>query len=93
MQYGKKFLIIGNMNAITCKEIFPLIKENKVWMGYKSLGSDMFFNVPQNYVEELKATKTQGGGWRELDGIIMGRVATACWFTNLEHNKRNEELI
>ena len=93
MQYGKKFLIIGNMNAITYKEIFPYIKNNELWMGYKSLGSDMFFNVPQNYVEELKATKTQGGGWRELDGIIMGRVATACWFTNLEHNKRNEELI
>ena len=93
MQYGKKFLIIGNMNAITYKEIFPYIKNNEFWMGYKSLGSDMFFNVPQNYVEELKATKTQGGGWRELDGIIMGRVATACWFTNLEHSKRNEELI
>lgn len=93
MQYGKKFLIIGNMNAITYKEIFPYIKNNELWMGYKSLGSDMFFNVPQNYVEELKATKTQGGGWRELDGIIMGRVATACWFTNLEHKKRNEELI
>ena len=93
MQYGKKFLIIGNMNAITYKEIFSYIKNNKLWMGYKSLGSDMFFNVPQNYVEELKATKTQGGGWRELDGIIMGRVATACWFTNLEHKKRNEELI
>ena len=93
MQYGKKFLIIGNMNAITYKEIFPYIKNNELWMGYKSLGSDMFFNVPQNYVEELKATKTQGGGWRELDGIIMGRVATACWFTNLEHSKRNEELI
>ena len=93
MQYGKKFLIIGNKNAITYKEIFPYIKNNELWMGYKSLGSDMFFNVPQNYVEELKATKTQGGGWRELDGIIMGRVATACWFTNLEHSKRNEELI
>ena len=93
MQYGKKFLIIGNMNAITYKEIFPYIKNNELWMGYKSLGSDMFFNVPQNYVEELKATKTQGGGWRELDGIIMGRVATACWVTNLEHSKRNEELI
>ena len=93
MQYEKKFLIIGNMNAITYKEIFPYIKNNELWAGYKSLGSDMFFNVPQNYVEELKATKTQGGGWRELDGIIMGRVATACWFTNLEHKKRNEELI
>ena len=93
MQYGKKFLIIGNMSAIAYKEIFPYIKNNELWMGYKSLGSDMFFNVPQNYVEELKATKTQGGGWRELDGIIMGRVATACWFTNLEHKKRNEELI
>lgn len=92
MKYGKKFLIIGNMNAITNKEIFPYIKNNELWLGCKRLGTDFFFNVPNDYKEELMATKTQGGGWRVIDGEVVGRVANACWFTNIPHNKRNEKL-
>lgn len=92
MGYGKKFIIIGNMNAITYKEVFPLIKENRLWLGQKSLGTDFFFDVPQDYVEELKATKTEGGGWRIIGNKVMGRVANACWFTNMEHSKRNQPL-
>lgn len=92
MEYGKKFLIIGNMNAITYKEIFPYIKNNELWLGCRTLGSDFFFNVPEDYKEELMATKTQGGGWKIIDGEVMGRVASACWFTNITHNKRNTEL-
>lgn len=92
MKYGKKFLIIGNMNAITNKEIFPYIKNNELWLGCKGLGTDFFFNVPNDYKEELMATKTQGGGWRVIDGEVVGRVANACWFTNIPHNKRNEKL-
>jgi len=91
-EYDKKYLILGNMNAITYKEIFPLIKENKLWLGAKSLGSDMFFDVLNEYKEELMTTKTQGGGWKIIDGDVKGRVATACWFTNLGHNKRHEPL-
>ena len=92
MEYGKKFLIIGNMNAITYKEIFPYIKNNELWLGCRTLGSDFFFNVPEDYKDELMATKTQGGGWKIIDGEVMGRVASACWFTNIPHKKRNEEL-
>lgn len=92
MEYGKKFLIIGNMNAITYKEIFPYIKNNELWLGCRTLGSDFFFNVPEDYKDELMATKTQGGGWKIIDGEVMGRVASACWFTNISHKKRNEEL-
>jgi hypothetical protein len=92
MGYGKKFLIIGNMNAITYKEIFPYIKNNELWLGCRTLGSDFFFNVPEDYKEELMTTKTQGGGWKIIDGEVMGRVASACWFTNIPHNKRNTEL-
>lgn len=92
MEYGKKFLIIGNMNAITYKEIFPYIKNNELWLGCRALGSDFFFNVPEDYKDELMATKTQGGGWKIIDGEVMGRVASACWFTNIPHKKRNEEL-
>lgn len=93
VEYDKKFLIIGNMNAITFKEIFPLIKDNKLWLGYRTLGSDFFFNVPEDYKEELMKTKTEGGGWRIIDNEVVGRIASACWFTNLEHKKRNQELI
>ena len=92
MKYGKKFLIIGNMNAITYKEIFPYIKNNELWLGCKGLGTDFFFNVPNDYKEELMATKTQGGGWRIIDGEVVGRVANACWFTNINHTKRNAPL-
>ena len=92
MKYGKKFLIIGNMNAIINKEIFPYIKNNELWLGCKGLGTDFFFNVPNDYKEELMATKTQGGGWRIIDGEVVGRVANACWFTNINHTKRNTPL-
>ena len=92
MKYGKKFLIIGNQNAITYKEIFPYIKNNELWLGCKRLGTDFFFNVPDGYKEELMATKTQGCGWRVIDGEVVGRVANACWFTNIPHTKRNAPL-
>ena len=85
VEYNKKFLIIGNQNAITYKEIFPLIKENKIWLGYRS--GDMAFCVPQNY--EPRATRywqdERGQKWRSLGNI--------AWFTNLDHKKRHESLI
>ena len=89
MEFGKQFLIIGNMNAITYKEIFPLIKENKLWLGCRGVGKDFFFNIPKEYENELMETKTEGGGWKIIDNIVMGRVASACWFTNMEHDRRN----
>lgn len=57
VEHDKKFLIIGNPNAVTYKEIFPLLKDNKMWLGYKSMGTDMYFNVPKEYEEVLKNTK------------------------------------
>ena len=47
--YDKKFVIIGNPNAITYKEFFPLLRDNKVWVGYKSMGSDMLFGTSKEY--------------------------------------------
>ena len=63
-----------------------------MWLGCKRLGTDFFFNVPDGYKEELMATKTQGCGWRVIDGEVVGRVANACWFTNIPHTKRNAPL-
>ena len=84
MEYGKKFLIIGSSNAIHYKEIFPLIMHNRVWLGYK-LG-DMAFKVPDDY--EARETRY----WQDENGQKWRSLGNICWFTNLDHNKRHEEL-
>lgn len=85
--YQKKFLIIGNMNAITYKEIFPLIKENKVWFGPSIHSGDREFGVPNDY--PLRAA----GQRIDEKGNKFIRVKGVRWFTNLDHNKRHEDLI
>lgn len=92
MQYGKQFLILGNMNAITYKEVFPLLKDNKIWLGYKSLNHDMYFNITGEYKEWLLQNKKEGSAYKIIDGVVMGRLASACWFTNLDHAKRHQML-
>ena len=92
MEYDKKFIVIGNMNAITYKEIFPYIKNNQLWLGYRSLGSEFYFNITDDYKTRIVKEKKEGSGWKEINGIICGRVANACWFTNIEHNKRKEGI-
>lgn len=87
MEYNKKFLVIGNVNAITYKEIFPLIKANKLWLGPSISSGDRKFNVPDDY--DLNAS---GCGIDE-DGKKFIRVKGVRWFTNLEHDKRKEELV
>lgn len=86
VEYNKKFIILGSQNAITYKEIFSLIKENKLWLGVKQSGG-MEFRVPDYY--PLNTTASRIGENKEK----YIKVSVACWFTNLEHNKRNEELI
>ena len=87
IKYEKKFLIIGNMNAITYKEVFPLIMKNKLWMGPSITSGDRKFWVPDDY--ELRAA---GCGIDET-GRKFIRVKGVRWFTNLDHKKRHEELI
>ena len=92
MQYGKKFLIIGSMNAITYKEIFPLIKENKVWMGATCFnGGATHFIAPIELYDAEKMSNPKNAYFE--NGKFMWRVNGVRWFTNLEHSKRNEELI
>lgn len=85
VEYDKKFLIIGNQNAITYKEIFHLIKENKLWLGYKM--GDMKFTVPDYY--EARATRF----WIDENGQKWRSMGNVGWFTNLDTTKRHEELI
>lgn len=88
----KQFVILGNMNAITYKEVFPLLKTNEMWVGYKSMNEDMYFAVPDDYKKWLVENKKEGSAYKVIDGIIMGRLASACWFTNLDHGKRHTEI-
>ncbi len=93
VQYDKKFVVIGSMNAITYKEIFPLIKSSRLWLGHGPAGKDMLFDVPEDYAIELVRNKKEGSAYRLVDGDIKGRLGNAVWFTNLDHRKRNEELV
>jgi len=80
MEHEKKFLIIGNKNAITYKEIFSLIKNEKMWLGYRNINADMWFIVPEYYECE-----------KIVNGIRLKHIM-GCWFTNLDTTKRHELL-
>lgn len=84
MEYGKKFLILGNQNIITYKEVFPLLKDNKIWLGYKV--GDMAFKVP-DYFQPRKTRY-----WQDESGQKWRSMGNICWFTNLDHQKRHETL-
>lgn len=86
MEAGKQFVIIGNQNAITLKEVFPLLKDNKMWLGYSIHSGDRKFNVPDDY--PLLAA---GCGIDE-DGRKYIRVKGVRWFTNIDHGQRHEIL-
>ena len=85
MEYEKKFIVIGNQNAITYKEIFPLFKNDQMWLGYH-LG-DMSFKVPND--SEPRATRF----WIDDNGQKWRSLGNAMWVTNLDIDKRHEKLI
>ena len=84
LEHNKSFLVIGSQNNITYKEIFPLLKDNKLWLGYHS--GDMEFVVPDYY--KPRATR-----YREENGIKYRSMGNICWFTNLDIQKRHEDMI
>ncbi len=85
VKYGKQFVIVGNQNAITYKEIFPLLRDNKMWIGYKF--GDMSFRVPDYY--EPRATRY----WEDKEGKKWRSLGNICWFTNLDIKKRHEPIV
>ena len=93
VEYGKKFVVIGNMNAIAYKEVFPLIKSGRLRLGHGADSKDMFFDVPEDYARELVRNKKEGSGYQLVDGDIKCKLRNAVWFTNLDHKKRHEDLI
>jgi hypothetical protein len=86
VEHDKLFLIIGNMNAITYKEIFPLIMGNKLWLGPSISSGDREFQVPESYPIEA-------AGWRvDAEGRKFLRIKGVRWFTNLDHGRRHQPL-
>jgi hypothetical protein len=87
--YKKKFVIIGNMNAITYKEIFPKIKANKMWLGATGNGTDMVFAVPNG--SEISESDRQKAARLGYIGDYT-RLGNSCWYTNLDHGRRHQPL-
>ena len=87
IDHEKKFLIIGNVNAVTYKEIFPLIKNNRIWLGPSIKSGDREFGVPDHYPLTAATNRIDENGKKFV------RVKGVRWFTNLDYRKRHENLI
>lgn len=87
VEYGKKFLIIGNWNAITYKDVFRLIKDDKLWIGMNSNRNFSGFIVPKHYPLHGTEARIDENGNRIIS------TNTTCWFTNIDTKKRHEDLI
>lgn len=96
-EYDKKFLIIGNQNAISYKEIFPYIKDNKMWTGYKC-GHTLFavpsyYEIPDFY-DKTDTKKLRSNGYIiDKNGKLWRNLGNICWFTNLDIAKRHEDIF
>lgn len=93
MEADKKFAIIGNMNAITYKEVFPLIKDDKIWLGKGFTRSCAhFFSPYESDSEYLELDRFEKLGIAVPKGLFVTRVASIHWFTNIEHGRRHQPL-
>ncbi len=89
IEYQKKFIIIGNSNALHYKEIFPLIQNNILWLGYKKISGGMDMIVPENVFDKEKVKKYKVNDKGEKIVNVMG----ICWFTNISTKIRNETIF
>jgi hypothetical protein len=91
-EHNKQFLIIGNLNAITYKEVFPLLKSNKVWLGNNARvnGGAMFYEIPEAVVnlDQVREIKTNEQGKK----VYITRVQGVRWFTNLDHGRLHQPI-
>lgn len=87
IEYDKKFLIIGNLNSVTYKDIFTLIKSNKLWFGQSIHSGDREFRVPEDYPLTAASSRI------DVNGNKFIRVKGVRWFTNMDYNERYEDLI
>lgn len=87
IEYQKYFLIIGNVNALTYKEIFPLVMKNKVWLGASIHSGDREFRVPDSYPLKAAGCRIDSKGKKYI------RVKGVRWFTNIDYDERHEDII
>lgn len=87
VEANKQFLIIGNINAIAYKELFPLVQEDKLWLGVTNFNKGMYFKVPDDFVY-ADSYKFE----REQNGVKVNRVPGVCWFTNIDHGRRHQPI-
>jgi len=87
VEYNKKFLIIGNVNSITYKECFKIIKDNKMWLGASIHSGDREFRVPDDYPLDAASSRIDSDGYKYI------RVKGVRWFTNLDYEERHENLV
>ena len=86
VQYDKKFLIIGRQDAVTYKEIFPLIKDGRMWLGHGFQKGNSYFAIPKSLVRNFA-----DGVYDQNKGLVKFR--NCAWFTNLDHKKRHDEYV
>jgi hypothetical protein len=86
VEHGKKFLIIGNQNAITYNDVFPLIRANKLWLGVTIHSGDREFRVPEHYPLNAAGSRVDQNGAKYI------RVKGVRWYTNLDHGRRHQKL-
>lgn len=86
IEYKKKFVVLGNVNAVGYKDLFPLIKDNKLWLGPSISSGDREFRVPDHYALEASGTRVDEQGNKYI------RVKGVRWFTNMDFDKRHERL-
>lgn len=87
IEYDKKFLIIGNLNALTYRDIFKLVKDNKLWFGHSIHSGDREFMVPSDYPLNAAGSRVDEKGNKYI------RVKGVRWFTNMDYSERHEDLI
>lgn len=90
---GKKFTVIGNNNATTYREVFPLVKANEMWKGATGNTSDMVFRVPKgSEVAAADRQKAERLGYPSDGEQDFTRLGNSCWFTNIDHGRRHQPL-
>ena len=89
IKYEKKFIIIGNVNAITYKEVFPLFMQNKMWLGVGFNGGNAFFSLPSAKINEIERFAK---GVYDSDRELV-KFRNCCWFTNLTHDRMPDPMI
>ncbi len=91
IEANKQFVVIANKNTITYKEVFPLIKNNQLWVGRTPMSDDLLFEIPNSFATELIIEGKAGSKYRIVDGKILGR-SSSIWLTNIDHGRRHQYL-